>query len=199
MIIYVFNCFTNILERYILEPYDNMPYTNHNSLSVRDFCMNSHSDIAWTTLSAMISWNSFYRLTSGSVSLVCGFKRICEGGHPPQSQHYSGTAMDFSILYNKDRIHLPLSSSYHKNRYGYPPISLGSTGVYVFVLQDALYTLGISPGALDGFFGVHTHSALCEFQRSFSLNVTGQADTPTWRKLTFLASGIGNINKIPYL
>ena len=198
MIIYVFNCFKNILERYILEPYDNMPYTNHSSLSVKDFCINSHSNIVWTTLSSMILWNSFYLLTSDSVSLVSGFKRICEGGHPPQSQHYSGTAVDYSILYNKECVHLPLSSN-QQNRYGYPPLSLGSSGVHVFVLQDALYTIGISPGALDGFFGFHTRSALCEFQHSFSLDVTGQADARTWRKLTFLASGIGNINKIPYL
>ncbi len=207
MIIYVFNSLTNRFERYLLEPYDNMPYTDHNSLSVRAFCKNSRSYIAWTTIDTMHAWNSLYLLNYSSLSPTCGFRRICEGGHPPQSQHYSGTAFDISCnLYGTGSFHseTPPSSSVHlsfseENKYGYPTLSLGCIGVYVFVLQDALYSLGISPGALDGFFGSCTLNALYEFQHNASLNITGQADSRTWQKLTFLAAGIGNINKIPYL
>jgi len=194
MIIYLYNDRLNKIERYILELYDPMPYTTHGSLSVKDFRADSKSSILWTTVTAMLTWNRLFHAFTNPHPPLHAFKRICEGGHPPQSQHYSGTAFDFPFPTSAFP-HISASNS----SYGYPPLHLGDTGVYVLVLQDALFTLGISPCALDGFFGSLTKEALCNFQQSFFIPVTGYADELTWRKLTFHASGIGNINKIPYL
>ena len=184
MILIVYICSAHgKIERYVLELYEPMPYAQKSAFTVQAFRARSRSSVLWSTVETMRAWSR-----SDAISPADAFCRIAEGGHPPQSPHYAGCAVAA-----KERIVSPFSG------YGYPTLSCGDCGVHVFILQDALFTLGISPAALDGFFGTATRCALCEFQRSADLSQSGQADRKTWERLTFLAAGAGCKNKIPYL
>jgi len=69
-------------------------------------------------------------------------------------------------------------------------LHLGSKGIGVQELQEALSKHGFDPGKPDGNFGPHTQSALINFQKSESLPATGKVDTAT-------ATALG-ITAVPY-
>ncbi len=53
-----------------------------------------------------------------------------------------------------------------------PTLRLGSTGVYVKMLQLALQRAGFDTGKLDGIFGNFTQGAVISFQRQNGLCLT---------------------------
>ncbi len=176
------------LERYHLKAYHDMPYTAYGSMSVPDFFGRSISTVAWTSTDFLRTWTAF---SLGCVRATNVFARIFEGGHISQSLHYAGLAADHSckILpgsfpFEEDG-HVALSPS------GYPDLHPGCIGPYVFVLQDALMTLGYCGGELDGFFGKETLSALIRFKEAHNLAAGNICDAMTWNTLCFLASGCG--------
>lgn len=59
----------------------------------------------------------------------------------------------------------------------------GSTGIDVIDLQHSLQRRGFNPGAVDGNFGVRTHTAVYRFQFSQALSLTGGVDLETWQAL----------------
>jgi peptidoglycan hydrolase-like protein with peptidoglycan-binding domain len=59
----------------------------------------------------------------------------------------------------------------------------GSIGADVSNLQDSLQQRGFDPGAIDGSFGVRTHTAVYRFQSSQELSLTGSVDLETWLAL----------------
>jgi peptidoglycan hydrolase-like protein with peptidoglycan-binding domain len=59
----------------------------------------------------------------------------------------------------------------------------GSTGTDVLGLQHSLRQRGFNPGAIDGNFGVRTHTAVYRFQFSQALSLTGSVDLETWQVL----------------
>lgn len=217
-IIYVFNTKNNTIERYyrgILEP---MPYVRNRTMTVGEFRAESRSNILWTTREMMEAWNIFRENWRRPIFVGYAFKRIWEGGHSGQSQHYAGVALDmghtmteterdafrnYAIRSNLWSYVEPKSLTprwvHVDKRYGdpacaeggYPLLTYGDKGVYVFVLQDALSALGYPGGGLDGIFGPRTQRALSEFQRVQGLTVNGTADCATWLRLTSLANGIG--------
>ncbi len=63
----------------------------------------------------------------------------------------------------------------------------GSKGIQVEYLQDNLTVLGYSCGDADGTFGDKTKTAVAKFQKNFSLESTGEADTKTLEKIKSLA------------
>lgn len=68
---------------------------------------------------------------------------------------------------------------------------IGSRGVYVLVLQDALNALGYNTYTLDGAFGNNTRNALISFQRNNNLRADGIAGCNTWTRLVDEVVGIG--------
>ncbi len=50
--------------------------------------------VLWTTNAAMESWNATRRAYGAPIPFRYAFKRIWEGGHGRQSQHYAGVAFD---------------------------------------------------------------------------------------------------------
>ncbi len=174
--VFIYNNIYNRLERYSLERYEDMPYSS-GRITVSDFFSDSRSLIGWTS-------SDFLR----RVSKLCTekgapcrfFRRIFEGGHISQSMHYAGLAADFS-----HELHFSEFS------YGYPELSLGSLGLFVFVLQDALSALGFLKSELDGFFGHETRAALSGFQQACGLLTTGVAEKETFSRLAFSACGSG--------
>ena len=59
----------------------------------------------------------------------------------------------------------------------------GSNGNDVINLQHMLQIRGFNPGAIDGNFGVRTHTAVYRFQFSQELPLTGSVDLETWQVL----------------
>jgi peptidoglycan hydrolase-like protein with peptidoglycan-binding domain len=57
--------------------------------------------------------------------------------------------------------------------------TVASAGTLVFEAQEALKTLGYSPGPSDGEYGPRTEEAIRQFQRDNGLAVTGRLNDAT--------------------
>jgi peptidoglycan hydrolase-like protein with peptidoglycan-binding domain len=73
----------------------------------------------------------------------------------------------------------------------FPLLNIGSKGVYVFVLQDALNAVGYTGSGLDGVYGAATARAVSAFQTAQGLGADGITGCNTWNALTSAANGIG--------
>lgn len=216
--VYVYNALTKSVEKYMREIQDPMPYVKGSTMTVAEFLGGSNSTILWTDKSMLDAWNAFRTGWGKPLFIGYAFKRIWEGGHTGQSQHYAGLALDFGQTSTQsDRTAIwnyavssgvwtyvePLSLSQRwihvDKRYGTPACPVGgfpmqvvsSRGVYVFVLQDALTTLGYVDSGLDGVFGSMTARAVGKFQTSQGIAATGVVDCATWTRLTTLVNGMG--------
>lgn len=216
-LIFVYNPSNDSVERYYRGEYDPMPYNIGGTLTVGEFRGASKSSVLWTDRRVMDSWNAFRRFWGRPIFVGYAFKRIWEGGHSSQSQHYAGTAFDLGhTLSETERNQLrnfasssgvwtyvePASLTprwvHVDDRFGtpacaaggFPALSIGSKGVYVLILQDALNAIGWKT-ALDGIYGLNTSYAVRNFQLSQGLNNTGIADCATWSRLASLTNGIG--------
>jgi len=166
----------------------------------------------------MEAWNRTRATYGRPIFVGFAFKRIWEGGHTGQSQHYAGTAFDVGQnLNNAQRAELRNTALQSRNwvfvepvaltptwvhfdrRFipsacpagGYPLVRQGSRGNYVLVLQDALNTLGFTGAGLDGMFGPGTRSAVLQYQRANGLAADGIVGCNTWTRLTGQVVGIG--------
>lgn len=220
--IYVYNPATNVNEIYYRGLNEPMPYIIGNTLTVGEFRSNSRSNILWTDRQTMNAWNVFRRVYGKNIFVGYAFKRIWEGGHAGQSQHYAGVAFDMGQnLTNAGRAQLR-NAAYNSGVWsyvepanltptwvhvdkrtqtsacgaGYPPLKVGSKGVYVFILQDALNALGYLTGVLDGSFGSGTQRAVINFQRANNIYGDGIVGCSTWQTLTRKANGIGRTNTV---
>ena len=167
----------------------------------------SFSSVAWTTTGFLNALSDL--LKSHNVQISRAFRRIREGGHIAVSCHYAGTAVDFAgnitplcrlkmydSLKNKntftyfDDLNKTVGFIHADTRsvpgYGYPALSPGESGVHVLVLQDALYTLGITGSGLDADARKRKR-----FQAAAGLPTSGVADRETWRRLANAAAGAG--------
>lgn len=219
----IHNTVTNRIETFyrgLLEP---MPYTAGRTMTVGEFRGNSTSSILWADIRMLSAWNTFRQGWGRNVFIGYAFKRIWEGGHAAQSQHYAGVALDLGhtmtaierqqlqryalasgVWTYVEPIELTPNWVHVDKRYGnpacaaggFPPLSVGSRGVYVFVLQDALSALGFIGTGLDGIFGYGTQQVVMKFQSDQGLAVTGAADCLTWTKLTSLANAIGRTETV---
>lgn len=75
---------------------------------------------------------------------------------------------------------------------GYPLTRFGSKGVYVLIAQDALNTIGLNTGGLDGVFGNRTKEAVMKFQADNGLSQDGIIGNITWRSLMNEVVGNGS-------
>lgn len=216
--ILVYNPDTNRMEAYyrgLLEP---MPYVTNRTMTVGEFRGSSQSNVIWTDKRIMTTWNVFRRNWGRPIFVGYAFKRIWQGGHSSQSQHYAGTALDMGHTMSaagRDALRAyavrsglwtyvePASLTprwVHVDdrfgvpactRGGFPTLRQGSKGVYVCTLQDALNAIGYRTGGIDGDFGPATRSAVIRFQTREGLGATGVVNCATWQRLTTRAIGIG--------
>ena len=213
--IIVYNNRTNRMERGFFNLNDPMPYAGP-SLTVREFRGSSRSDLLWTDVRAMEAWRQFRTYWGRPIYVGYAFKRIGEGGHSDQSQHYAGMSFDVGQnLADAERSRLrnaaiqsgiwsyvepasltPTWVHFDKRQGtpacptgGYPLLREGSRGTYAATLQDALQTVGIPAVAIDGIFGPGTKKAVQTFQRENGLAVDGIVGCNTWRELTKKANG----------
>ena len=215
--VFVYDVYNQVMESYDLDENDPMPYVYGRTMLVREFRGSSRSNVLWTTNEAMESWNATRRTYGSPIPFRYAFKRIWEGGHGKQSQHYAGVAIDVgqaltqtqrNRIYNVARnlgvwVYVePLSMTptwvHMDKRYGipacsagFPTLRLASKGVYVLILQDALNALGYSTRTLDGIFGGNTRAALMAYQRSNGLYADGICGCATWTRIVNEVVGIG--------
>jgi len=220
----MYNHLAEVMEAYALELSDTMPYVADGSLTVGEFRGKSNSGIIWTDSRAMNAWNATRAAWGRSIYVGYAFRRIGEGGHSNQSQHYAGMAFDVAQnLSSAERNQLrDLAAqlgvwTYVEPAYltptwvhfdsrltppacsaGFPALRRGSKGVYVATLQDALSTVGIPATGIDGLFGPETENSVQTFQRENSLTADGIVGCQTWTKLTAMTNGLlRNIPEIP--
>ena len=213
--ILVFNNLTNRMERYARNLSDPMPYNTGNTLSVREFRGRSTSNLIWTDRRAMLAWNTTRALFGRPIPVGFAFRRLGEGGHANQSQHYAGVAFDAGqaltpTLRNQLRqtairsgvwshidpasatptwVHMDARQGPPACAAGFPLVRQGSRGVYVCTLQDALITAGIPGVGVDGMFGPITERAVRTFQRENGLSADGIVGCNTWTRLTAMTNG----------
>ena len=223
MLILVYNEDTNNIEKYNRSLGDPMPYINNKYLIVKEFKSNSRTTILWTTKKTMIAFNNTRVRFQKGIYVGYAFKRIFEGGHSGQSQHYAGTCFDCGQiwtyskrkeLYNLARkinvwsyvepiaetptwIHFDKRNKNPACSAGFPLIKQGSKNTYVMILQDALNNMGRFL-SIDGIFGKNTKDAVINFQRYYGLSVDGIVGCNTWRKLVDIANGMGVSNYTKY-
>ncbi len=217
-IVYIHNQATNRIESYSLPLSASMPYVTGGTLTVREFKAASCSQTLWTDKSVMEAWNNLRGTYGRPIPVGFAFRRIWEGGHGGQSQHYAGVAFDLGQgLSDAERAEIhgiaqrsgvwtyvePLSMTprwvHVDRRYGtpacaaggYPMLREGSRGVYVFTLQDALAAAGFPTGGLDGIFGPNQRRAVMNYQKSRGLTEDGVVGCNTWKMLTGETVGIG--------
>lgn len=215
--IFVYDSYTNTIMNFIRNENEPMPYAYGRTMLVKEFRGSSNSNVLWTTTQVMESWNATRRQFNAPIPFRYAFKRIWEGGHGRQSQHYAGTALDMAqALSSTERNRLwrtannlgvwsyvePQSMTptwvHVDKRYGnpacnvgYPTLRQGNRGVYVLVLQDALNALGYSTQMLDGIFGTLTYNTLRAFQRNNGLGVDGICGCASWTRIVNAVVGIG--------
>lgn len=203
--ILVYNNNTNRMETYYRGESEAMPYNSNRTLKVGEFRGSSNSGLLWTDRRAMQAWNSFRYIYGRPIYVGFVFKRPWEGGHGTLSQHYAGVAFDVGQnLSNSGRNemrNLAISSGIwnfvepanltprwvhfdeRQVASGYPLVRIGSKGVYVCILQDALTTLGYNTGGLDGVFGNKTREAVISYQNKNRLSADGIVGNLTWNKI----------------
>lgn len=215
--IILYNVDTQALEIFHLNESATMPYVYGRTMTVGEFRGSSRSTVLWSTTAAMEAWNATRRSYGAPIPFRYAFKRIWEGGHGRQSQHYAGVSFDVgqaltqqerNRIYNTARnldvwsyvepismtptwVHFDKRQGPPACRAGYPTLHMGSRGVYVLVLQDALNALGYNTYTLDGAFGKNTRNALISFQRNNNLRADGIAGCNTWTRLVDEVVGIG--------
>lgn len=210
--ILIYNNSNNRIETYFKGEEEAMPY-NNGTLKVKEFRGASTSNLLWSDRRTMQSWNNFRTMYGRPIFVGFAFKRCWEGGHSNLSQHYAGVAFDVGQNLNENgRTYLrnmAKASGYWRyvepaqytprwvhfdDRWvssGYPTISQGRTGIYVLVAQDALNTLGLPTGGLDGIFGNRTRTAVVTFQQNNGLSQDGIIGPITWNALMEQVVGKG--------
>ena len=218
MRILVYNPDTKKVEKYDRDLSAPMPYTTGTHLKVSEFKSNSISSVVWSDKRFLQTYNNFRIYYGKPIYIGYCYKRIWEGGHGDQSQHYAGGAFDCGQnTNNEERSDLreaarrfgawsyvePASMTptwVHFDRRlsppacpggGYISLSQGSRGVYVLILQDALNAVGTTGSGLDGIFGEKTKDAVMRYQQANGLGADGMVGCATWRSLTNKANGIG--------
>ena len=92
--IIVYDVYTQALQVFQRNENDPMPYSYGRTMLVREFRGSSRSSVLWSTNAAMDGWNATRRTYGNPIPFRYAFKRIWEGGHGRQSQHYAGLAFD---------------------------------------------------------------------------------------------------------
>lgn len=223
MRILVYNNTSDKMETYYLELSDSMPYITSRTLTVREFRARSQSGVLWTDIRAMEAWNATRAAWGMPIYVGAAFKRIGEGGHSAQSQHYAGMSFDVGQNLNEqsrnalrglaDRlgvwsyvepayltptwVHFDARLSPPACSAGYPVVRQGNRGVYVCTLQDALSTVGIPVGNIDGVFGPNTHNAVANYQRANGLSPDGVVGCQTWTRLATKANALVRYGNYP--
>lgn len=213
----VYNDDSGQIESYYMQEIESMPFVTDGTLTVGEFLGSSKSPTIWTNKSVMECWNRLRKEWGNPIEVRYAFKRIWEGGHGTQSQHYAGTAMDMAqSMTDEERnklrelaeelgcweyvepgeltptwVHVDKRLTPPACAAGYVKLALGSINTNVLILQDALNTLGFIGAGLDGIYGQGTKNAVIKYQQSRGLDDDGMVGCETWQSITTEVKGKG--------
>lgn len=94
MKILVYNRDTRKIESYERNESEPMPYTTAQHLTAGEFHGSSNSSVMWSDKRFLQTFDRFRKYYGKPIYVGYCFKRIWEGGHGKQSQHYAGAAFD---------------------------------------------------------------------------------------------------------
>ncbi len=204
----IFNNQTGRTERYLLPASAPMPYSS-GAITVGEF--SARRSPVWTDLATMQAYSALAEGFAGSIEVLRGLLTPGSDSTGGLTQHFAGTALllrprKAECLAGRTELAESLGmfsavqesedSLYVDCRYlpvagrltaGYPTLFRGSANNYVYFLQQALISLGLYSGPLDGIFGALTDRALREFQRRALLTQDGICSGSAWVALTALS------------
>lgn len=185
-----------------LDPSAPLPHSCALGATAADFFRASHADVGWTRRGALAALDAL-RVQFGAPFHV-DYAFLDLGGRAQASMlaHFAGLAFDIGgALAPQERARLyrtaagsglfafvapPYASgaSVHVAcDVGFPPLTRGDTGAYVFVLQRALLLVGLMRGALSGVVCAETVRGIKRLQGRINRPVTGKMDAASWRAL----------------
>lgn len=208
MKIYVVDETNDTIEEFVLCLNENMPYTTGGRLTVRDFRATSNTCIMWTTKRFLMSIEEIIDPCL-DFDVRTGFLRAFETPDNGFYQHLLGTALEggenLSYFWRMnlakqiedealmdwigDVDHEPSLMQFYQASYSdsalvpFKTVRLKDQGISVFVLQDALWTLGYCIDELNGVFDQSLENALMQFQNENGLILDGVAGPETWRAI----------------
>ncbi len=217
MLVKIYNPETNSFENYNLKLTDTMPYIKNDYLTVGEFMGSSLSPFIYTDKRLLECFNELREKWGKPLYVPYAFKRIWEGGHGNQSQHYAGMAMDIGQNLNEQEleelrelartidcfnyvepksiaptwVHIDSRVLPPACAAGYPMLKVGDENTYVILLQDALNQLNFDTNGLDGNFGSGTRDAVRNFQSSRGLAIDGVVGCGVWQLITKQVKGMG--------
>jgi len=168
--LYVFSPSDGAFSAHALSPDAQMPYVRRFPFPVSDFLGGRNTDVCWTDRRALLALDELHLLFGRPFSVGRAFLRVGAQTCSERSQHHTGAAFDIGgalrasereelrLLALDNRLfayaepaflsgnvaHLSLFSCYPQR------LRFGETGVFAFVLQDALLRAGVYRGALTG-------------------------------------------------
>ncbi|MFR2704587.1 MAG: peptidoglycan-binding domain-containing protein [Longicatena caecimuris] len=215
----VYDVYSEALEVFDLSENDTMPYVYGDTMRVSEFRGSSRSNVLWTTNAAMESWNATRRSYGAPIPFRYAFKRIWEGGHGRQSQHYAGVSFDVGQALSQTQRNRIWNVAKNLGVWVYvEPISMTPTWVHFDNVMPPLRAVlviplpcdkavprcvcahftrcfkcfgGYSTQTLDGAFGSNTRAALIAYQRNNGLTADGISGCGTWTRLVNEVVGIG--------
>lgn len=208
MKIYVVDEMNNTIEEFVRCLDEDMPYTTCGRLTVRDFKAESNTSIMWTTKRFLASVEEIVDPCL-AFDVRTGFLRAFETPDNGFYQHLLGTALEggetLSYFYRMnlakrieeealmdwigDIDHEPSLMQFFQAPESasvlvpFETIRLNDQGISVFVLQDALWTLGYCIDELNGVFDQSVENAVWQFQNENGLILDGIVGPETWRTL----------------
>ena len=178
--------------------------------TVSDFTAGRSYDAVWTDRRLILAYNSCAALYDGSFCVSGGFRRAASSRALCESPRCAGLSLCLGAeLCRAERERLrffcvgggffdyvsppydspdcvtvsvraePSSKLYR----GYPRLEAGSENVYVFAMQDALFSRGLLSMKPTGRFCAETAAALRRFKGECGLAPTDFADASVWRYL----------------
>ena len=206
MIVLIYNDYTHQMERYDLKLDDNMPYTTSRGISVREFSINSDTNILWSQRSFLSNFSKLLQQVNHDFEISSGFSRIWEVFEGERLHNKrgnginGGTNLDYQQDINFRKLveksnnftfvncksneysftHINSHQNYVSESVPFQAIQLNDIGVDVCILQDALWFLGFEIKQINGYFDNNLENEVKLFQIANGLSSNGIVDSDTW-------------------
>jgi hypothetical protein len=209
MILLIYNEETGQMEKMSRSCHEDMPYTTDGVLTVDSFRANSRTQLMWSTKQFLKSVNDSFHQLKVPFDVIHGFSRIWEHFEEENFAHKLGTAltggqnlnslrrkqllkdleMQGDYTHIQDFDHAPAIVHFHQSFdpassiIVFETIQMGSVGVSVCALQDALWYLGYEIFSINGIFDEQLKQQVLSFQKMSGLDEDGIVGVNTWTAL----------------
>ena len=209
MILLIYNEETGQMEKSNRSCDEDMPYTTDGVLTVDMFRANSSTQLMWSTKQFLESVNVSFHELGVPFDVMHGFSRVWEHFDDEQFAHKLGTALtggqnlnslrrrrllkdleiqgDYTSVQDFDLapsiVHFHQCFDPTSSVIVFQTVQVGSVGVSVCALQDALWYLGYEVERINGIFNEQLKQQVLDFQRMSGLDEDGVVGVNTWTAL----------------